>query len=259
MPRLVRMHADEMEDIDERQRRRHRARCSASTAPRATRSPTASVNYTHDARCTCRIRSSRCAVTPKDKRDAGQLLQGAQPLRQGGPDLPRAPRRGVGRDHHQRHGRAAPRHLHRAHEARVQRARSSPASRRSPTARPSPSEAEFSYTHKKQTGGSGQYGKVAGYIEPLPAEHPAGTTSSSTTSSAASSRASSSPRCDKGFREAIKKGPLIGFPVVGVQCDHQRRRLPPVDSSRHRVPTAALHGASARPRARPSRPSSSRS
>ena len=35
------------------------------------------------------------AVAPKDRSGAGQLLQGAQPLHQGRPDLPRAPRRGV--------------------------------------------------------------------------------------------------------------------------------------------------------------------
>ena len=35
------MHADEMEDIESAARRRHRAPCSASTAPRATPSPTA--------------------------------------------------------------------------------------------------------------------------------------------------------------------------------------------------------------------------
>ena len=87
--------------------------------------------------------------------------------------------------------------------------------------------AEFNYTHKKQTGGSGQYGRVAGFMEPIedkdyefvdsikggviPNEY--------------------IPSCDKGFRASMTKGSLIGFPIVGVRCTINDGQSHPVDSS----------------------------
>ena len=77
-------------------------------------------------------------------------------------------------------------------------------------------KAEYAYTHKKQTGGSGQYAKIAGYVEPLPAD------SVETYEFVDDVVGGSIPRefvpaCDKGFKEAVAKGPMIGFPVVGVR------------------------------------------
>ena len=87
--------------------------------------------------------------------------------------------------------------------------------------------ADFDYLHKKQTGGSGQYAKVVGYIEPLeegdyefideirggriPTEY--------------------IPACDKGFRASLDKGSLIGFPVVGVRAVLTDGNSHAVDSS----------------------------
>ncbi|HEY8924879.1 MAG TPA: elongation factor G, partial [Polyangia bacterium] len=101
--------------------------------------------------------------------------------------------------------------------------------------------AEFNYTHKKQTGGSGQYGKVAGYIEPLPADHETGYEFVDEIVGGAIPR-EFIPACDKGFREAIKKGPLIGFPIVGVRCVINDGQAHPVDSSEIAFRTAALMG-----------------
>jgi elongation factor G len=100
---------------------------------------------------------------------------------------------------------------------------------------------EFSYTHKKQTGGSGQYGKVAGYIEPLPADHPTGFEFEDDIVGGSIPR-EFIPACEKGFREAIKKGPLIGFPIVGVKCVVNDGASHPVDSSEIAFRTASLMG-----------------
>ena len=100
---------------------------------------------------------------------------------------------------------------------------------------------EFYYTHKKQTGGSGQFARVCGYIEPLPpdaVEH---------YEFVDDVVGGSIPRefisaCDKGFKEAVKKGSLIGFPVVGVRCVVNDGLHHAVDSSEQAFKTAALMG-----------------
>jgi elongation factor G len=100
---------------------------------------------------------------------------------------------------------------------------------------------DYNYTHKKQTGGSGQYGKVAGYIEALPADHPTGFEFVDEITGGSIPR-EFIPACEKGFREAVKKGPLIGFPIVGVKCVLNDGASHPVDSSEIAFKTAALMG-----------------
>jgi elongation factor G len=100
---------------------------------------------------------------------------------------------------------------------------------------------EYNYTHKKQTGGSGQYGKVAGYIEPLPSDHPTGYEFVDDIVGGSIPR-EFIPAVDKGFKEAIKKGPLIGFPIVGVRCVLNDGASHPVDSSEIAFKTAGLMG-----------------
>jgi elongation factor G len=88
-------------------------------------------------------------------------------------------------------------------------------------------KAEFNYTHRKQTGGSGQYGRVAGYLEPWPdAEYlfeeqiVGGVIPREFISS-----------CDKGFKSMMPKGRLIGFPVVNIKVVINDGAAHAVDSS----------------------------
>uniref|UniRef100_A0A4W4FSU8 Elongation factor G, mitochondrial n=1 Tax=Electrophorus electricus TaxID=8005 RepID=A0A4W4FSU8_ELEEL len=78
------------------------------------------------------------------------------------------------------------------------------------------SPVSFDFTHKKQSGGSGQYGKVIGFVEPLDAEnytkqefadHTIGTNIPK----------QFVPAVERGFRECCEKGPLIAQKISGVR------------------------------------------
>ena len=95
---------------------------------------------------------------------------------------------------------------------------------------------EFDYTHKKQSGGAGQYGRVAGIMEPnlennyefideikggaIPREF--------------------IPSCDKGFKACLAKGSVIGFPIVGIKITINDGNSHPVDSSDMAFQLAAI-------------------
>jgi elongation factor G len=86
---------------------------------------------------------------------------------------------------------------------------------------------DFDYIHKKQTGGSGQYGRVAGYMEPItesdfefvndikggviPTQY--------------------IPACEKGFRACMAKGPKMEYPVTGIRIVINDGAFHSVDSS----------------------------
>ncbi|MFY2557546.1 elongation factor G [Corallococcus terminator] len=100
---------------------------------------------------------------------------------------------------------------------------------------------EFYYTHKKQTGGSGQFARVCGYIEPLPADAVQQYEFVDDIVGGAIPR-EFIPACDKGFAEAVKKGSLIGFPVVGLRVVINDGAFHAVDSSEMAFKTAAIMG-----------------
>uniref|UniRef100_A0A7S3AL21 Elongation factor G, mitochondrial n=1 Tax=Haptolina ericina TaxID=156174 RepID=A0A7S3AL21_9EUKA len=103
-----------------------------------------------------------------------------------------------------------------------------------------PAHTPFSYTHRKQSGGAGQFGKVEGYVEPIDIEtlgkgqfefvnEMIGNDIPSEFMSA----------IEKGFLEATEKGPLTGSPMVGMRVVLQAGASHAVDSSEMAFRSAA--------------------
>ncbi|KAF1444837.1 EFGM factor, partial [Pygoscelis papua] len=74
----------------------------------------------------------------------------------------------------------------------------------------------FEYTHKKQTGGAGQYGKVIGILEPLDPEDYTKLEFEDRTVGTNIPK-QFVPAIEKGFREACEKGPVSGHRISGVR------------------------------------------
>ena len=97
-------------------------------------------------------------------------------------------------------------------------------------------QGSFNYTHKKQSGGSGQYGRVAGFMEP-------DTEKDYEFVDAIKGGAIPNefiPSCDKGFQRAMKEGSLIGAQIVGVKVTINDGQSHPVDSNDNAFQTAAI-------------------
>jgi elongation factor G len=89
---------------------------------------------------------------------------------------------------------------------------------------------EFNYKHKKQTGGSGQYAHVVGKLELLGEDSPE---QFEFVDEVVQGRIPRQyiPSAEKGFRDSIHKGPLAGFPIVGVRVILTDGSYHDVDSS----------------------------
>ena len=96
-------------------------------------------------------------------------------------------------------------------------------------------KAEFNHTHRKQTGGSGQYGRVAGYVEPM---------EEGDFEFVDEIHGGSIPKefigaVEKGFKSMMSKGRLIGFPVTGFRVVINDGASHAVDSSDNAFQAAA--------------------
>jgi len=222
--RLVRMHADSMEDISEGAPGDIVALFGIECASGDTFCG-GGLNYAMSSMFVPEPVIS-LAVTPKDKKSADQLAKALGRFTKEDPTF----RSYVDQESNQciiqgmgeLHLEVYIERMRREYNAEVEVGRPQVAYRETITQR-----ADYSYTHKKQTGGAGQFGKVAGYMEPFAS----GDYEFVDNIKGGTIPTEFVPSCDKGFKEAIKKGSLIGFPVVNIRCVINDGQSHPVDSS----------------------------
>ncbi|MBW3539046.1 MAG: elongation factor G [Planctomycetes bacterium] len=101
-------------------------------------------------------------------------------------------------------------------------------------------EVAFNHRHRKQTGGSGQYAHVVGRLVPLPDD---AELSFEFVNEVTQGRIPKEyiPATEHGFKQAVEKGPLCECEVVGVQVVLEDGTYHDVDSSEMAFRTCAFH------------------
>jgi elongation factor G len=90
----------------------------------------------------------------------------------------------------------------------------------------------YNYTHKKQTGGSGQYARLAGTMRPINKESEGDLHYRFIDKvTGGSIPREYVPSCDKGFKDSLEKGVLIEAPVTGIEMEVNDGQSHAVDSS----------------------------
>ncbi|MFG0260959.1 MAG: elongation factor G [Novipirellula sp. JB048] len=97
---------------------------------------------------------------------------------------------------------------------------------------------EFDYKHKKQSGGSGQFAHIKGKLSPIESDSE---DSFEFEDHVVGGRIPKQyiPAIEKGFRDILGKGPVAEFPVVGTRIDLDDGSFHEVDSSEKAFYTAA--------------------
>ena len=90
---------------------------------------------------------------------------------------------------------------------------------------------DFNYTHKKQSGGSGQFAVVMGDLEPMDFAETGEIYEFNDFIKGGNIPSEYIPAVNKGFQDVMDNGPLAAFPVVGIRANLKDGKYHDVDSS----------------------------
>lgn len=225
--RLLRMHSDKREEID---------KASAGDIVAVIGIDSASGDtYAQEAKM-CALENIfvpepvvKVAVAPSDRGDTDKLAKALQRFRKEDPtfhvftdaETNEVVMAGMGELHLDVYRQR----IEREYKVKVEVGAPKVSYREAPTQR-----ADFDYKHKKQSGGSGQFAHIKGYLEPLPED---AEDIFVFEENIVGGRIPKNfiPAIEKGFRTSLEKGPVAEYPVVGVKVVIDDGSYHEVDSS----------------------------